>query len=478
MAKQSGHHPRTRSMRFLAFASVVAAAACNGAGGPEALPDSGGDVVVVGDVVAAADVPMTADGKSADVRAPDGRTDAPRGCGLAGESCCAVNPCDSGGCCVAGSCVGVGLVCPVIGGICNKGACTICGAPGETCCPADKCDGGGCCVTGRCLANGMTCADAKGKYGLCADGKCDCGTAGKACCPMSTPSAAVCVQPGTACAVQAGDPTCTTCGVPGGPCCPGDKCEGLVLLDVALPDGDGFRVARELTSDRRTARTPILFLSGATDLPSRVRDLHGVEADFLRKPYALDELLARVEHALERGESNRRLNRTARIDELTGLGNLRLFQERMAIEASRIERYGTVLSIVVIDVDALKAINDRHGHSMGSAVLKAIGGALAAQMRDTDMAARYGGDEFVAVLPHTELAEAGAFADRLIGSIRRLRPAGLPVSVSVGVASFDAHADGYVQQVFERADAAAYRAKRLGGDRVCRQPSASDASAA
>ena len=240
----------------------------------------------------------------------------------------------------------------------------------------------------------------------------------------------------------------------------------LIILDVRLPDMDGFKVARELWRDRRTSSVPILFLSGMADLASRVRTLQSEEADFLPKPFSFKDLLTRVEQAILRAETRNRLLFSARQDELTGLGNLRLFEERLATEAARIDRYGTPLSIVVMDVDKLKTINDRHGHAAGSAVLRSVGEALAHAIRETDLAVRYGGDEFVVLLPHTELADGAAFAERILTRVRQLRPCGLTVSVSLGVAAFDKGVDRTVEHLFERADQAAYRAKRDGGDGV------------
>jgi two-component system, cell cycle response regulator len=241
----------------------------------------------------------------------------------------------------------------------------------------------------------------------------------------------------------------------------------LILLDVQMPELDGFAVIRELASDHRTVSVPVLLMSASQDLATRVRSCNpGGELDFLHKPYRLDELLARVDRCLRGGELLDRLRRNARIDDLTGLGNMRLFHEQVATETSRLERYASQLSIVMADVDGLKAINDREGHAVGSAVLAAIGGALRTVIRGNDLATRYGGDEFVVLLSHTSLSAGVAFCERLLDEIRRLRPHGLRVSVSVGVAAFTPGIDRSLHSVLERADGAAYRAKQLGGDRV------------
>jgi two-component system cell cycle response regulator len=248
----------------------------------------------------------------------------------------------------------------------------------------------------------------------------------------------------------------------------------LILLDVQMPGLDGFAVLGELASDPRTTSVPVLLMSATHDLPARVRAcVPGGELDFVRKPYRLEELLARVDRCLRGGELIERLRRNAGTDELTGLGNMRLFREHLAAETSRLERHATPLCIVMGDVDGLKAINDRDGHAVGSAVLAAIGAALRATIRGNDLAARYGGDEFVVLLSHSDLGAGLAFCERLLDELPRLRPHGVHVAMSLGVAAFTPGLDDSLQSLLERADRAAYRAKKLGGNRVCAdEPSA------
>jgi diguanylate cyclase (GGDEF)-like protein len=242
----------------------------------------------------------------------------------------------------------------------------------------------------------------------------------------------------------------------------------LIVLDVHMPGLNGFDTAEKLLGDARTCSVPILLLSGAEDLLPRVRDLKLDTIDFLRKPYSPLELMARIERSMNQGLAREHLRLEATIDELTGLGNARLLRQSLNLEQSRISRYGATSAIVMMDVDKLKTINDRHGHLMGTKVLREIGEALRTTIRDTDIAARYGGDEFVVILPHATASDASAFAERFLTRLRNLRPGGIEVSMSMGVASLGvASAGASVDLLLAQADAAAYRAKRQGGDRAC-----------
>jgi two-component system cell cycle response regulator len=241
----------------------------------------------------------------------------------------------------------------------------------------------------------------------------------------------------------------------------------LILLDGHMPVLDGFHAAQDLHADPRTSHVPILFLSGADDLLLRIQELDPETIDFLRKPYAPSELLVRVERALKQGLLYKQLRSEAEVDALTGLSNARALVRSLTVEQSRILRYGATSAVVMMDVDKLKTINDRHGHVVGSRMLQAVGELLRSMIRDTDLAARYGGDEFVAILAHTSVAEGGAFAERFLSRVRELSPEGIDISMSIGIASLDGWDGQSGDDLLANADAAAYRAKRLGGNRVC-----------
>jgi len=153
----------------------------------------------------------------------------------------------------------------------------------------------------------------------------------------------------------------------------------------------------------------------------------------------------------------------SRTDSLTGLRNQGAFQERLADEVARAGRYRTPLSLLVCDVDRLKTINDRGGHQAGNIALRAVADALRRDARQTDLAARIGGDEFALIAPNTVAGEALALGERMRRRVAEQGPAG--VTVSVGVATLDVGRQD-AAALLGAADAALYEAKRCGRNRV------------
>jgi diguanylate cyclase (GGDEF)-like protein len=157
-------------------------------------------------------------------------------------------------------------------------------------------------------------------------------------------------------------------------------------------------------------------------------------------------------------------------DALTGLGNRRAFDERLAEETARAERYGTDLALAMIDLDDFKEVNDRYGHPIGDQLLVQVGHILVATLRNTDIPIRYGGDEFAIILPETSKTEAWVVAEKIraaLGELTLVAADGVRISTSgsIGIASYGAAADTSYA-LLAAADAALYRAKRSGRDRV------------
>jgi diguanylate cyclase (GGDEF)-like protein len=162
------------------------------------------------------------------------------------------------------------------------------------------------------------------------------------------------------------------------------------------------------------------------------------------------------------GRQADRLHDIASVDALTGLKNRRILAERLDEEFLRARRYGGALSVLLIDLDGLKAVNDEHGHRAGDLALCRAAGAIRSGSRASDVAGRWGGDEFVLLAPDTRVEEAWHLAERIRGFVAAA--AGYPhITVSVGVASAGATAPvADAEDLVRAADAALYEAKRLG----------------
>jgi diguanylate cyclase (GGDEF)-like protein len=180
---------------------------------------------------------------------------------------------------------------------------------------------------------------------------------------------------------------------------------------------------------------------------------------------ALSAYAAHAAIALSNARLVARLERQASQDPLTGLANQRAFYRNCAAEFSRAQRAGSEVSIVMLDLDDFKAINDVHGHPYGDQVLLGVADALRASIRGHDTVARMGGEEFAILLPGADVDAAHDIADRARGAIAHVSVAHAPVSCSAGVATASP-ADASPAQLLELADRALYEAKRLGRDRT------------
>jgi diguanylate cyclase (GGDEF)-like protein len=245
----------------------------------------------------------------------------------------------------------------------------------------------------------------------------------------------------------------------------------LVLLDVTLPGVSGFDVARMLRTMPRWQDVPILFLTGRTDLETRVAAFESGGDDYLSKPIVEEELLARVRMRLERRKLLRDLTEK---DSLTKLLSRRALLERLASRLSEARRHARKLSIALLDVDEFKRVNDTHGHAMGDHVLAALGQLLAERFRFEDLRGRWGGEEFVIVFPGESARTAAAVLRRVLAEFRAkvfrgTDSAAFHVTFSAGIASFPA--DGAsVEALMKAADLRMYQAKESGRNTVVVPP--------
>lgn len=244
----------------------------------------------------------------------------------------------------------------------------------------------------------------------------------------------------------------------------------LVLMDLYMPRVDGLQALQRIRSDAATGDVPIIFVSARGDDTVKARALDQGAVDYLQKPFSERELRARVERTLRLSRSQSALRELAQTDPLTGLANLRAFRTRLADEVKRARRYRTSLTCVMADMDHLKPINDELGHAAGDRAIAAVAAVIRSELRETDFGARYGGDEFVLLLPHTGGDEGRILAERICARLREttLEVSGrrVPLGASFGVACLVHDAPDAADVLVRAADAALYRAKHAGRDRV------------
>jgi len=240
----------------------------------------------------------------------------------------------------------------------------------------------------------------------------------------------------------------------------------VILLDIMMPGMDGSQVLTELSNNPDTKDIPVIFLSALGTVDDRVKGLDRGAVDYITKPAQPRELVARVGAAARTKARSEEIRRNASADEVTKLPDRAVFENRLEQEISRSERSNAPLSILLIDIDGLDAINDSSGRAAGDQVLAEIAGALRETIRSADTLYRYGGDEFSLVLPDTELGTAYLAAERCREAIASVEVQGRPVAASVGVAQFSS--GRAPEEIIARAEIALFRAKESGGDRTWR----------
>jgi len=240
-----------------------------------------------------------------------------------------------------------------------------------------------------------------------------------------------------------------------------------VLLDIGLPNVDGFEVCRRLKEHPATRGIPVIFLTGTADTESKVRGLDLGAVDYVTKPFDQVELRARVRAALRAKRLQDILEQQSHLDGLTGLWNRRYLDQRLESELNVARRYGRPLSLVLVDVDHFKRVNDDHGHLFGDIVLQGIAEGLRAYARRSDIVARYGGEEFAILLTDTNLRSAMYVSERLRSSAENrhfeARTEIVNVTASFGVAcSEDLAAELTPEALLKAADLALYASKDAG----------------
>ena len=256
----------------------------------------------------------------------------------------------------------------------------------------------------------------------------------------------------------------------------------LVVLDLVLPDINGNEVCRWLKLNQDTRGLPIIMLTAKSSTNDKVTSLTAGADDHLSKPFNESELGARIYACLrtkalqdELRDKNRQLEEVlskvevlAITDPLTHLYNRRHFENLIENEFASTARYKSPATCLMIDVDNFKSINDEYGHRTGDVVLKEISNIIKSCLRKVDTVARWGGEEFVVLLPRTKKEDSYAAAERILNTISEYAFTGVKkrVTVSIGIASIPDPSIDTAEKLVDASDVAMYEAKVGGRNRI------------
>ncbi len=257
----------------------------------------------------------------------------------------------------------------------------------------------------------------------------------------------------------------------------------IILLDYVLPDINGNEVCRWLKLNQNTRGIPIIMITTRSSTKDKVSSLEAGADDILPKPYNEIELNARIYACLrtkalqdELRQKNQQLEEMlerveilAITDPLTGLFNRRRCENVLEKEFNRTVRYRTSLSSLMIDIDHFKKVNDAYGHRVGDSVLKEVAELIRSNTRDVDTVSRWGGEEFLVLLPQTVKQSAILLASRMLKAIEQYSFSGISdgqITVSVGLASVPDPSIDSGEKLINASDVALYEAKRRGRNRV------------
>jgi len=246
----------------------------------------------------------------------------------------------------------------------------------------------------------------------------------------------------------------------------------LILLDIMMPEMDGYEVCKELQTNQNTKHIPIIFITAKTDENSieKAYDIGG--SDYVTKPFKPRELLSRVKKELQIQDMMNELKLLASTDPMTKLYNRRYFTKISEHSVDLAKREKQDISMIMIDIDKFKTINDTFGHQIGDDVIISLADILQQNKRKSDIVCRFGGEEFVILLPNTSKDGARIVAEKIRKDVENFRLSlkddnQLRFTISSGIAVVELDQNRAIELALKKADDALYKAKESGRNKVC-----------
>lgn len=265
----------------------------------------------------------------------------------------------------------------------------------------------------------------------------------------------------------------------------------MVLLDISMPDMDGYQVCRKLKKSPKLRDIPVIFISALGDMLDKEKAFSVGGVDYITKPIETRDVLMRVathlsirtmqkqleqrnvdleDEIVRREAVEQQLKHQATTDPLTQLFNRRQFLDLADRELSRSERKNRPISIIMMDIDHFKSVNDTYGHLIGDQVLVHLADICLKDCRKYDIWARYGGEEFIAMLPETDIGQCNLISERLRKRIAdtsmQFGQITLSITVSMGISCIGVDSELNFDELVDQADQALYQSKRGGRNRV------------